>query len=160
MSAATSIQAMMGFGMSPSMANMWVNGLPIALDVTLGAVTVTSVTTSGNATVGGYGLRSVGNALTAAGTTRADALQLAKEINNITTAAASTGVILPVGVVGMRITVFNAGANAIKVYASASETIDGTAGATGVALTNAKRCDYFFVAANTWISAQLGVVSA
>lgn len=102
----------------------------------------------------------VGNALTAAGTTIADALQLSKQINNVTTAAASTGVILPVGAIGMRITVFNAGANPIKVYANDSETIDGTAGATGVTLTNAKRCDYFFVAANTWISAQLGVVSA
>lgn len=103
---------------------------------------------------------SVGNALTAAGATRADALQLAAQINNITTAAAGTGVILPVGTVGMRISVFNAGANAVQVYASASETIDGTAGSTGVPLTNAKRCDYFFVAANTWISAQLGVISA
>jgi hypothetical protein len=100
------------------------------------------------------------NALTAAGTTRADALQLVKQINNITTAAASTGVILPVGVIGMRIVIFNNGANAIKVYASASETVDGTAGSSGVTLTNAKRCEYFFVAANTWISAQLGVVSA
>lgn len=103
---------------------------------------------------------SVGNALTAAGATRADALQLAAQINNVTTAAAGTGVILPVGTVGMRISVFNAGANAVQVYASASETIDGTAGSTGVPLTNTKRCDYFFVAANTWISAQLGVVSA
>lgn len=118
----------------------------------------TSVTGTLAATT--YFLRSVGNGLTAAGSTRADALQLAKEINNVTTAAAGTGVILPVGVIGMRIVIFNAGANAIQVYASASETIDGTAGATGVPLTNAKRCEYFFVAANTWISAQLGVISA
>lgn len=108
----------------------------------------------------GYVKSSTGNALTAAGTTRADALQLAKQINNITTATSGTGVILPVGVIGMRITVFNGGANPIQVYASASETIDTIAGATGVPLTNAKRCDYFFTAANTWISAQLGVVSA
>ncbi len=113
-----------------------------------------------NATATGYFLRSVGNALTAAGTTRADALQLAKEVNNITTAAGSTGVILPVGVIGMRVTIFNAGASVIKVYGSGSDTIDTVAGSTGVSLTNAKRCDYFFVAANTWISSQLGVISA
>lgn len=107
-----------------------------------------------------YTLQSVGNALTAAGTTRTDALQLAATTNNITTAAAGTGVILPVGSVGMAIVVFNAGANLVKVYASASETIDGTAGSTGVALTNAKRCIYYFTVANTWISAQLGAVSA
>ena len=113
-----------------------------------------------NLTTSGYNIRSVGNALTAVGTTRADALQLAKEVNNVTTAAASTGVILPVGVVGMRIRLFNAGANAIKVYASASETIDTVAGATGVTLTNAKRADFEYVAANTWVSCQLGVVAA
>lgn len=115
---------------------------------------------SNSGTFSGYINRSVGNALTATGTDRATALQLAKEINNVTTAAASTGVVLPVGVAGMIITVFNAGANPIQVYATASETIDGVAGATGVPLTNAKRCNYFFTAANTWISAQLGVISA
>jgi hypothetical protein len=109
---------------------------------------------------GTYFLNSVGNALTATGTTRTDALQLAKQVNNVTTTAAGTGVILPVGIVGMRITIFNAGANALQVYASASETIDGVAGATGVPLTNAKRCEYFYLAANTWVSMQGGVISA
>ncbi len=107
-----------------------------------------------------YFIASVGNALTATGTTRTDALQLAKQVNNVTTAAAGTGVILPVGVVGMRITIFNAGANPIQVYASASETIDTVAGATGVPLTNALRCEFFYVAANTWISAQMGGISS
>lgn len=130
-----------------------------ALNGTLGQTTPAVATvTSLNAT--GYIEGSVGNALTAVGTNRATALQLAKQVNNITTAASGTGALLPVGVIGMRITVFNAGANAIQVYATASETIDGVAGSTGVPLTNAKRCDYFFTAANTWISAQLGVVSA
>lgn len=125
-----------------------------------GLATLASAAVTANLTVSGYVLRSVGNALTAAGNNRATALVLAKEVNNITTAAASTGALLPTGVIGMRITIFNAGANAIQVYANGSETIDGTAGSTGVALTNAKRCDYFFTAANTWVSAQLGVVSA
>jgi hypothetical protein len=111
-------------------------------------------------TLTGYLKESVANALTATGTDRATALQLSAQINNVTTAAASTGVILPVGVVGMIIVVFNAGANATQVYASASETIDTVAGSTGVPLTNAKRAMFMFVAANTWISAQLGVVSA
>lgn len=127
---------------------------------TTGLATLASATVTGNATVSGYVLRSVGNALTAAGTNRATALQLAKEVNNVTTAAASTGVSLPVGVIGMRITIFNGGASTLQVYAAGSETIDGVAGATGVPLTNAKRADFFFTAALTWISAQLGVVSA
>jgi hypothetical protein len=120
----------------------------------------TAFQVNGNAKSTGYFLRSVGNALTATGTTRADALQLAKEVNRLTTVASGTGVILPVGVVGMCIRIYQSGASPVKVYASASETIDGVAGATGVTLTNALRCEYEFVAANTWISAQLGVVSA
>ena len=128
--------------------------------VTPAAGAFTTLSATGAVTAGTYVVRSVGNALTAAGTTRADALQLAKEINNVTTAAAGTGVILPVGVVGMRISLFNAGANAIKVYASASETVDTVAGVTGVTLSAAARADFFFTAANTWVSALMGAVSA
>lgn len=132
------------------------------VDGILGSVTPAAATVTG-LTSSGYIKGSVGNALTAVGANRAGALQLAAEFNNVTTAATGTGVILPVGVLGMMILVFAdsgiAGA-AIQVYASGSETIDTAAGATGVALTKAKRCMYKFVAANTWISAQLGVVSA
>jgi hypothetical protein len=106
---------------------------------------------------------SVGSGLTAVGTNRATALVLSHQINDITTAASSTGAVLPsvasVGI-GTIIIVFNAGANAITMFASGSDTIDTVAGATGVTLTNAKRCMYIAVAAATWISAQLGVVSA
>jgi hypothetical protein len=124
---------------------------------TLAAVAATSITASG------YVNPSVGNALTAVGTNRATGLQLAAQFNNVTTAATGTGVILPVGVVGMAIDIIAdsgiAGA-AIQVYASASETIDTVAGSTGVVLTKGKRCRYKFVAANTWISMQWGVISA
>ena len=126
---------------------------PITVNRATGTVTLLNSTSS-------YALSSVGNALTAVGTDRATALQLAKEVNNVTTAASGTGVILPVGVIGMVVTVYNNGANPINVYASASETIDTVAGVTGVTLTNALRCQYTNVAANTWISAQLGVISA
>lgn len=108
----------------------------------------------------GLPTESVANALTASGTTRADALALTKKINNVTTAAAGTGVILPAAAIGQTVIVFNGGANAIKVYGAGSDTIDGTAGATGVTLTNAKRAAFICVAANTYISAQLGAVSA
>jgi hypothetical protein len=102
----------------------------------------------------------VANALVAAGTTRADALALQGRINRVTTAAASTGVILPTMNIGDTTILFNDGANAIKVYAPGSVTIDAVAGATGVTLTNAKRCAYLMIAANTVISYQLGVISA
>lgn len=106
---------------------------------------------------------SVASGLTAAGTNRATALALSKDINVIGTAAASTGVVLPASAtvgIGGKVTVFNNGANAITVYAAGSDTIDGTAGSTGVTLTNAKRCEYLVDAAGKFISAQLGAVSA
>lgn len=105
----------------------------------------------------------VNTGLTAVGTTRADALALTRQINNVTTAGAGTGVILPsvaTAVIGTIVYIYNNGANAIQVYGAGSDTIDGVAAATGVPLTNAKRCAYTATAAATWISAQLGVVSA
>lgn len=134
------------------------------LVLTLGGFTVTNgavLHTTGNHTMtNGHILHSTANALTAVGTTRADALALTKQTNNVTSAAAGTGVVLPAGVIGMEITLFNAGANAIQVYGNGSDTIDGVAAATGVPLTNAKRAKYFCVAAATYVSAQMGVVSA
>lgn len=107
----------------------------------------------------GLPAESCADALTAAGSTRADALALTAQVNNVTTAAASTGVVLPAASVGQIITVFNNGANPIKVYGAGSATIDGTAGSTGVTLTNALRCAYICVAAGKWLSAKLGATS-
>ena len=116
---------------------------------------------------GNYLAQSVAAALTATGSTRAGALALAAQVNDVTTVAASTGVVLPLGTsVGLcaPILIFNAGANALTVYASGSDTIDTVAGATGVTLTNTKRCLYFPISVSAgvsaWISAQLGVISA
>jgi hypothetical protein len=132
------------------------------VDGILGSVTPAAATVTG-LTSSGYIKGSVGAALTAVGTNRGTGLQLAKEFNYVSTAATGTGVILPVGVIGMEIWVFVdsgiAGA-AVQVYASGSETIDTVAGSTGVPLTKANRCIFKFIAANTWVSAQLGVASA
>ena len=120
-------------------------------------------TFTGNIVSSGYIRKSVSNALTATGTTRADALQLAAQVCNVTTVGANTGVILPASAtigIGSIIYIFNAGANVMKVYGAGSDTIDGTAGSTGVSLTNANRCMYVLVAANTFISAKMGVVSS
>jgi hypothetical protein len=58
----------------------------------------------------------VANALTAAGTTQTDALQLAADINVVATAAAATGVKLPQMEVPDTCVVHNLGANAVLVY--------------------------------------------
>lgn len=101
-------------------------------------------------------------ALTAAGTTRADALALTAATNVLGTVASGTGVVLPAASsvpIGTVIYVYNDGANVAKVYAAGSDTIDGTAGATGVSLTNALRCQYQVTVAATWKSAKLGATS-
>lgn len=130
---------------------------PVAINGTLG------LTTPALAAVTYLDL-STANALTALGSTRADALALTKAINNVTVVASGNGVILPSAAVvgiGGAVLVFNSDASdALKVYAAGSDTIDTVAGSTGVTLTATKRCLYFCVAANTFISAQLGVISA
>lgn len=154
-----------------------INGIngPVAIAVPYGQFSLRALANGGwvysagsagsfaNITAAGFIRESVGNGLTAAGTTRADALALTRQINNVTTAAAGTGVILPasgVAGIGAVVVIYNDGANPIKVYGAGTDTIDGSPAATGVTLTNALRCAYTCVAANTWLSAQLGAVSA
>lgn len=103
---------------------------------------------------------STADGLTATGSTRDDALLLSAEINRVTTAAAGTGVCLLAVGVGGRLVVYNDAAETVQIYAPGSATIDGSAGATGVALSSTKRCGYVCVDDDTWISAQLGPVSA
>lgn len=112
---------------------------------------------TGNLQAGGYNGQSIGVGLTAVGTDRATALALTKGTNIVATAAsAAVGVVLPsaasVGV-GNWVDVYNDGpSNAFHVYAAGSDTIDGTAGATGKNLTNAFWCRYVVTAAATFVS--------
>lgn len=109
---------------------------------------------------GYYTNTSLGAALSAAGTTVADATQLTKQFNRLGTVAASTGAILPAAVAGRHIVVFNDGANPAKIYGAGTDTVDGAAAATGVTLTNAKRAIFYCFTAGAYESAQLGAVSA
>lgn len=92
--------------------------------------------------------------LIAAGTTQTDALALsAAKYQQVSSAAASTGVKLTAALyAGQEQVVINDGANAIKAYGNGSDTIDGTAGATGVTITNAKRALFVATAAGAWVS--------
>ena len=117
------------------------------------------VTITGGSLSGVTVAETTANALTATGTTRADALAITAQINRFTTVAANTGCVITF-TPGLVVVVFNDGVNPLKVYASGTTTIDGTAGSTGVTLTNALRCAYYCVATNVVVSAQLGVISA
>jgi hypothetical protein len=67
---------------------------------------------------------STAGALTAAGATQGTALALTSDINNVTTVAAGTGVILPFWQTGHRIIVRNGGANNLAVYPNSSAQIN------------------------------------
>lgn len=80
--------------------------------------------------------------ISAAGTTALNATQLTSVINAVDTVASSTGINLPL-TTGRRQTpyqicfVFNNGANTLKVYGfpNSTDTINSTAGSTGISLT-------------------------
>jgi hypothetical protein len=67
------------------------------------------------------------DAITAAGSTQGTATVLTTAINNVTTVAASTGVILPAANPGLRVVIRNGGANALNVYPNTSNTINAAA---------------------------------
>lgn len=89
----------------------------------------------GTPTIDAIPVLPAGAALTAAGTTIADALLLTGSVNNVTTAAASTGVKLNANTpIGATVVVRNGGANDLKLYpTSASDVING--GSAGAAIT-------------------------
>jgi hypothetical protein len=91
--------------------------------------------------------------LTAAGSTIADALALTSFVNLVGTAAASTGVKLPIDCpVGQCVYIANNGANSIKVYAQSSQTINTSiAGTTGTTVTNLQAVQCIRQSATNWI---------
>lgn len=87
---------------------------------------------------------------------------LTAAVNVIATCANSgDAVTLAALAIGQSQEVYNAGAAPAGVYPAASGVaIDGGTAGAAVTLTNAHRCRYTCVAANTITSAQLGVASA
>lgn len=77
-------------------------------------------------------------ALAGGGRTGAPALTLGS--NEVTTVASGAdSVVLPKAVPGSVVFVVNAGANAFQLFANGSDTINGTAGATGISVATNKR---------------------
>lgn len=88
-------------------------------------------------------------ALTAAGSTQATALSLPATNNFVSTAAASTGVILPPGNAGDMLFVYNGGANSLTVYPPVGGTINNLSANTGLALATLKSGVYVYASAIT-----------
>ena len=101
---------------------------------------------------GFVGQTSIEVGITATGSNQAGAYVLTKQINKVSTAAASTGVLLPTGTVGMRVTIANAGANTLSVYPAGTGTINGGSAGAAVTLASGSTKDYICTAANVWQS--------
>jgi hypothetical protein len=96
----------------------------------------------------------VSGAITAhAGGTQAAATQLTQGVNEITVCATNAdSVQLPAAVPGARVYVGNSGAADATVFGKngRTDTINGTAGATGVTLATTKNAVFFCAVANKW----------
>ena len=92
-------------------------------------------------------------ALTATGTTITDALTLTSFVNLVGTAALNTGVRLPITCpVGQCVYIANNGANAVKLYAQSSQTINTSiVGATGTSIATTQAAQCVRQSATNWI---------
>lgn len=88
-------------------------------------------------------VNSVDAAITATGTTNADAYDLTEQFNVITGGAADTGVKLPTAAAGLEITVANLTSTDKKVYANASDQIDDKTATTGFVVLKAEQVATF-----------------
>lgn len=138
----------------------------LLVDTTNGAIymnvnTLASPTWSLKA--GGIDQTTVATGLTASTTqTLAGALALTAKINVVATSATSGNAVkLAALLPGQSQTIYNKGANPIKVFpAAAGYAIDGGSAGAAVTLANALRAVFTCTDVNVIVSAQLGVVSA
>lgn len=87
-------------------------------------------------------IESMVQGLVAAGTTQGTALQLVAVNNIIATAAASSGVVLPV-IVGQELLVINRGANTLNVYPPVGAQIDALAVNTATTVATVAKAGFF-----------------
>lgn len=96
---------------------------------------------------------SVGAALTAAGTGQSDALQLAANLNQVTTVASGTGVkLFATPAAGDVVMIYNAGANALTVYPQTSGTINQLSANAGVTLAINTGMILFAATTSAWMA--------
>ena len=72
----------------------------------------------------GFVAYGVSSALTATGNSQGTALAVTRPINDVTTVAASTGVVFPAATPGMRIVIRNGGSNTLNVYPASGAQIN------------------------------------
>jgi hypothetical protein len=75
---------------------------------------------------------------------------LSRPINNVTTVAASTGVIFPIPTNGMRIIVRNGGANVLNIYPSSGAAINTLAANAAFSLAVASTLEFVAFSSTQW----------
>jgi hypothetical protein len=124
------------------------------LTITTGGLTVTAggaTVTAGNlAMTAGFIQQSGTGGLTAAGNSQGTALALTTAVNIVTTAAASTGVILPTAANVVEVIVINRGANTLSVYPPTSGQIDAAGTNVAVTIATLSKARYMKTATNQW----------
>ena len=88
--------------------------------------------------------------ISAAGTTQATATLLSAPINEITTAAAGSGVVLSPVAFGYTVGIYNSGANPVKVYPPTGQQFNGLAANTGISLPANTYATFSYVYINRW----------
>src|SRR5882672_4238713 len=86
----------------------------------------------------GIGQDVAGTALTATGSTQADALPLVSSLSVFGTVGASTGALLPPAGGQQPFYIFNGGASALTVYPSTGQIINNSSANSGFSVTNGR----------------------
>jgi len=134
-------------------------------DITLQNGEIITNTTNGTISFGAANLattglivKSVTAAVTGTGTNQATATALVADLNYITAGANTTGVKLPAAVAGMDITVVNGQADTMHIYSTAAETLNGTAGSTGLTIDASLGTRCIAISTSAWICNKIGAV--
>lgn len=112
-------------GLSSLDGGIDVNGSNFTVATTGNIATAGDLAVTGATTLSGDLKYGVTAAITAAGSNQGDATALSETINVVTTASAAQGVKLKDAVAGLKVEIYNATTNDIKVYPNTSDTIDG-----------------------------------
>jgi hypothetical protein len=97
-----------------------------------------------------YHIRSVATSISAAGSTQGTGTVLAKEFNQVSTVASGAGVVLPVGVPGLAITITNSSVNSLLVYPASGASINALATNVGYTQSTLATIQYITLTGTQW----------
>jgi hypothetical protein len=112
----------------------------------------TRVYKAGRRKYGDFLAFSTATGLTAAGSNQGTALALTADVNNVTTVAASTGVILPFWQTGHRIVIRNGGANNLSVYPNSGAQINSAGTNVAFTLASGGSLEFICMTSTQWVT--------